>query len=174
MHQEGAKFPLHSSDGLIGIYAEAIRDLWMYQLRYTHISAHLCDGVTAVRPKIYYTRETLSLRLARQFGFVRAYLGYHFLAHTEPKLPKSSGQAGFYAVFPWHWLRIHPYFGADLKVRSKQEGTTYTISGGGALVSTLGAPPVRLAVNYTKGHDLRGQYYMEKTEKWIFGLEMDF
>lgn len=174
MRQEGSKFPLHSSDGLIGLYAEAIRGLTMYQLRYTHVSAHLSDGLFGVRQRIFYTRETLSLRLARQLDVFRVYGGYHYLVHTEPKIPKHSLQAGFYSILPWHWQKLHPYFGADLKVRNKEEGTTYTIVGGGALVSSLGAPPVRLAVNYTKGHDLRGQFYKEKSEKWGFGLEMDF
>lgn len=174
MRQEGSKFPLHSSDGVIGLYSEAIRGLWLYQLRYTHLSAHLSDGLFGIRNRFTYTRETLSLRAARQLGFTRAYAGYHFLVHTKPNLPKHSGQFGFYSVFPWHWQRLHPYFGADLKLRNKQEGTTYTISGGMALVSSLGAPPLRLSVSYQKGHDLRGQFYSEKTEKMSLGLDMDF
>lgn len=174
MRKEGSKFPLHSSDGLIGLYAEAIRGMWMYQLRYTHVSAHLSDGLFGIRQRIFYTRETLSLRFARQLDIFRVYAGYHFLVHTEPAVPKSSLQLGFYGVMPWHWQRLHPYFGSDLKIRSKEEGTTLTASAGMALVSSLGAPPLRLAVNYTKGHDLRGQFYREKSERWSFGLEMDF
>ncbi|MGZ3693172.1 MAG: DUF1207 domain-containing protein [Bdellovibrionota bacterium] len=174
MRQEGSKFPLHSSDGLIGLYAEGIRGLNMYQLRYTHVSAHLSDGLFGLRQRIFYTRETLSLRLARQLDIFRVYAGYHYLVHTEPKVGKHSLQAGFYGILPMHWLSLHPYFGGDLKVRNADEGTTYNIILGGALVSSLGSPPLRLAVNYTKGHDLRGQFYKEKTEKWSFGLEMDF
>ncbi len=174
LRQEGSKFPLHSSDGLIGIYGEAIRGLWLYQARYTHISAHLSDGLFGIRQRFTYTRETLSLRVARQLGFTRAYGGYHLLVHTKPVLPRHSAQLGFYSVFPWHWERLHPYFGADLKLRNKQEGTTFTISGGAALVSSLGAPPLRLSINYQKGHDLRGQFYTEKTEKLSIGLDMDF
>lgn len=174
MRQEGSKFPLHSSDGLIGLYAEAIRGLTMYQMRYTHVSAHLSDGLFGLRQRIFYTRETLSLRIARQLDIFRVYAGYHFLVHTEPKVPKSSAQLGFYTILPPHWKRLHPYFGADLKIRGEEEGTTFNIIAGGALVSSLGAPPLRLAVNYTKGHDLRGQFFREKSEKWGFGLEMDF
>jgi hypothetical protein len=69
---------------------------------------------------------------------------------------------------------VHPYLGADLKLRNSQEGTTYQLTGGAALVSSLGAPPLRLSLNYLKGHDLRGQFYLEKTEKFSVGLEMDF
>lgn len=174
MRQEGSKFPLHSSDGLIGLYGEAIRGLWMYQLRYTHVSAHLSDGLFGVRERFTYTRETLSLRAARQLGFTRAYVGYHFLAHTKPELPRHSGQIGFYSVFPWHWERVHPYVGGDLKIKNAQEGTTFHLIGGAALVSSLGAPPLRLSIGYLKGHDPRGQFFREKTEKWNFGLDMDF
>ncbi|RYZ94861.1 MAG: DUF1207 domain-containing protein, partial [Proteobacteria bacterium] len=174
MRKEGSKFPLQSSDGLIGLYAEAARGLWMYQLRYTHISAHLSDGLYNQRNRIVYTRETISLRAARQLGFTRVYAGYHFLAHTVPLLPKHSLQLGFYSIFPWEWNNVHPYLGADLKLRPAEEGTNLMVSGGLALVSRLGAPPLRLAVAYSTGHDLRGQFYMEEQKKWSVGLEMDF
>lgn len=174
LRQEGAKFPLASSDGLIGLYSEAIRGLWLYQFRYTHVSAHLSDGLYGVRQRFTYTRETASLRVARQIGTVRAYAGYHFLVHTKPELPRHSLQLGAYSILPWHWKRLHPYIGGDIRIRNAQEGTTFNVSGGAALVSSLGAPPLRLSLNYTKGHDLRGQFYFEKTEKWSMGLEMDF
>ncbi len=174
LKQEGSKFPLHSSDGLIGVYGEAIRGLSLYQVRFTHLSAHLSDGLYGIRERFVYTRETLSLRFARQFDFVRAYVGYHFLVHTQPVLPRHSLQLGFYSILPWHWKRLHPYLGADLRLRNEQEGDTFALSGGVALVSSLGAPPLRLAVSYLKGHDLRGQFFREQTEKWNFGLEMDF
>ncbi len=174
LRQEGVKFPLHSSDGVIGFYSEAIRGMWLYQMRFTHLSAHLSDGLYQVRQRFTYTRETLSLRVAHQMGVFRPYVGYHFLVHTKPVLPRHSLQLGFYSILPWHWQKVHPYVGADLRLRNSQEGTTYQITGGAALVSSLGAPPLRLSLNYLKGHDLRGQFYMEKTEKWSVGLEMDF
>lgn len=174
LRQEGAKFPLISSDGLIGLYGEAIRGDWLYQLRFTHVSAHLSDGIYGLRERFTYTRETLSLRVARQFGVIRAYAGYHFLVHTKPVLPRHSLQIGAYSILPWHWQKLHPYIGGDLRLRNSQEGTTFHLIGGAALVSSLGAPPLRLGLSYTKGHDLRGQFFREKTEKWALGLEMDF
>ncbi len=174
MKREGSKFPLQSSDGLIGIYGEAMRGLWLYQLRYTHISAHLSDGLYGLRSRIVYTRETLSLRVARQISFVRAYLGYHFLVHTVPVLPRHSAQIGAYAIFPWNWNSLHPYLGADLRVKGEEEGTTYNLVAGLALVGTTGAPPIRLSLAYLNGHDPRGQFYNERLKKFSAGLDLDF
>lgn len=174
LRKEGAKFPLQSSDGLIGVYGEASRGPLAYQLRYTHISAHLSDGLFGVRTRETYTRETLSFRVSRQWDFVRAYLGYHFLAHTQPVLPKHSLQIGTYAIFPLAWKHWHPYAGADYRLRSNEEGRNLFLTLGVALVSELGAAPLRLGASYLKGHDLRGQFFREKTDKWTFGLDIDF
>jgi hypothetical protein len=173
MRKEGSNFPLHSSDGLIGLYAETAREHWAYQLRFTHISAHLSDGLTPVRQRILYTREFVALRAARQLGWFRAYAGYQALVHTKPDLPRHSLQLGGYAYLPWHWGIAHPYLGGDLRVRGKEEGTTFQLGAGAALVSSSGMPPVRLTATYLKGHDLRGQFYLEPTEKWAFGLDLD-
>ncbi len=174
MVQEGSKYPLHSSDGLIGLFAEAARGNSLFQFRFTHISAHLSDGLYNVRERFSYTREFITLRAAKQIDFLRIYGGYQFLVHTKPMMPRHSAQLGGYAVFPWHWGNVHPWAGADLRLRSSQEGTTYALSAGAAFVSSLGAPPLRLSGTYLKGHDPRGQFYREKTEKISFGLDMDF
>lgn len=173
MKKAGTSFPLHSSDGLFGIFAEAARDGWAYQFRFTHISAHLSDGLTPVRQKFVYTREYAALRVARELGWFRAYAGYQFLVNTQPVMPRSSLQLGGYGILPMHWGIAHPYLGADLRLRSKQEGTTFQLSAGTALVSKGGAPPIRFTASYLKGHDNRGQFYFEKTEKWIFGMDLD-
>jgi hypothetical protein len=173
LRQEGSKFPLASSDGLIGVYAETTRGNWAYQFRYTHISAHLSDGLFNLRSPFVYTREFAVLRAAYQLGSFRPYIGYQYLTHTAPVLPRSSLQLGGYEIMPAHWGAAHPYFGGDLKVRGSQEGTTYQLGAGIAVVSPSGAPPVLITASYLKGHDLRGQFYYEKLEKWAFGLDLE-
>jgi hypothetical protein len=173
MRKEGAKFPLHSSDGLIGLYAEASKQDWAYQFRFTHISAHLSDGLTSARQSLIYTREFVVLRVARQLGWFRPYAGYQFLVNTKPEVPRHQLQLGGYAYLPWSWGIAHPYLGGDLRLRGAQEGTTFQLGMGVAFISRAGMPPVRLTANYLKGHDLRGQFYTERTEKWTFGLDLD-
>jgi len=172
MRQDGSKFPLASSDGLVGIYGEAARGPWAYQLRYTHISAHLSDGLFGVRTPFVYTREFIQLRTALQLGYFRPYAGYQFLTHTAPDLPRHSLQLGGYEILPAHYGIVHPYFGADIRIRNAQEGTTFELGAGAALLSHLGTPPILITANYLKGHDLRGQFYFEQTEKWTFGLDL--
>jgi hypothetical protein len=173
LRQDGSKFPLESSDGVIGLYAEAAREASAYQLRYTHISAHVADGLFGVRTPFVYTREFLSLRYAVTLAWLRPYAGYQFLTHTAPDLPRHTLELGGYGIAPAHWGAAHPYLGADLRIRNAQEGTTFQLGAGAAFVSERGAPPVRVTATYLKGHDLRGQFYSEKTEKWTFGLDLD-
>ena len=71
-----------------------------------------------------------------------------------------------------HWRNVHPYVGGDIRIRDPQQGTTFQIGLGAALISELGAPPVRIVINYLKGHDPRGQFYNEQVEKWMLGLEL--
>lgn len=173
MRKEGSKFPLHSSDGLFGLYGETASGPWAWQLRFTHISAHLSDGLSGVRPHFVYSREFLALRVAHDFGWLRPYAGYQLLVSTKPALPRHMFQIGAYTYLPAGWGLARPYLGADLRVRGAEEGTTLVLGAGVALVTESGAPPVRIAAQYLKGHDLRGQFYREKTEKWIFGLDLD-
>ncbi|MGZ3658292.1 MAG: hypothetical protein ACXVCS_22255, partial [Bdellovibrionota bacterium] len=140
MRHDGSKFPLASSDGLVGLYGEAARGPWAYQLRYTHISAHLSDGLFGVRTPFVYTREFLQLRAALSLGYFRPYAGYQILTHTAPELPRHSLQLGGYEILPAHYGIVHPYFGADLRIRNAQEGTTFELGAGAALLSHLGAP----------------------------------
>jgi hypothetical protein len=173
LRQEGSKFPLSSSDGVIGVYAETAHGPLAYQFRYTHISAHLADGLYGLRTPFVYTREFAVLRAAYQLGNFRPYVGYQYLTHSAPVLPKSALQLGGYEIMPQHYGIVHPYFGGDLKLHGPEEGTTFQLQAGIALISESGAFPILITVNYLKGHDLRGQFYYEKLEKWSFGLDLE-
>lgn len=175
MRQQNARFPLESSDGLFGAYVEALRGRWLYQLRFTHISAHLSDGSPDVTRSIRYSREFLALRAAYQWHWVRPYIGLHYLVHTIPDgVPKPGLQFGFYAIAPLSFYRLHPYFGADMRMRGGAEGSTLTLSSGMALASTLGAPLMRFFFQFMVGHDLRGQFFDKEIRKLSAGFELDF
>lgn len=175
MRHSGSKFPLESSDGLFGLYAEAVRNAWFYQLRFSHISAHLADGAANVTQAIVYSREFLDLRIAHQMDWIRPYAGIIELVHSLPGgLPAFGEQVGFYAIPNFHWGQAHPYLGSDYRHRGGREGSTLNFSAGVLLASTQKAPPIRIAANYLTGHDLRGQFFDQYIHKFSVGLELDF
>ena len=181
MRHQGSRFPLVSTDGLIGLYFEAAQKNAAVQVRYTHISAHLSDdGIKAGRSTIQYSREFLHLRYAKMFSFFGeafAYLGYQYLTNTDPHdIPKHGADFGFYSLFTPISAHLRPYFGADYKIRNTHEGSTFDLTTGLALLSSQaphGAPPIRFGFHYLQGHDPRGQFYGEHRKKFSGGLEMD-
>lgn len=175
MRREGSRFPLESSDGLFGLYAEATRNNWFYQVRFTHISAHLSDGSPDVLRNIRFSREFLVLRAARQVRWVRPYIGLIYLVHTIPHdVDKVGGQAGFYAIPPIPWKLFHPYFGMDFRGRGGREGSTWNFAAGLTMSSSNSAPPIRFALSYLTGHELRGQFFDRKVRQFSGGLELEF
>src|SRR5690606_15226269 len=82
MRSESSRFPLETVDGMVGVYLEGARNAFQWQFRYTHLSAHLADGLPNVQPQAF-SRETLSLRL----GYVpnletHVYGGAHYIANS--------------------------------------------------------------------------------------------
>ncbi len=175
MRKEGLRFPLQSSDGLFGAYIEAARNSWFFQLRYTHISAHLSDGAPDIPTAIRYSREYILLRVAKQWGWARPYLALRYLTNTTPDDLNDFGmQVGFYAITPIQFGLFRPYFGVDFRHSGGQEGTTTNYGTGLALTSEMEAPLIRFSINYMTGNDLRGQFFNTKIKKWYGGLELDF
>lgn len=174
MRKTQSKFPLESSDGLIGVYVEGSHGAWAHQLRFTHISAHLSDGSPDVTRSFVYSRETLSLRSRYRWNWLEPYIGLHLLAHTLPAgLPVLGYQLGIFGQTPWRLGAWAPYFGVDFRRRGGAEGQTWNLSGGMALLSSSSAPPIRLGVHYTHGHDLRGQFFAKEIRRLAIGLDMD-
>jgi hypothetical protein len=147
----------------------------MYQLRFTHISAHLSDGSPDVTRSISYSREFFVLRAARQIDWVRPYAGLIAIVNSTPdEINKVGAQIGFYAIPRIKWGLVHPYFGSDFRIFGGREGSTLNLSAGLALISQLGAPPIRIALHYLSGNDLRGQFFDKKIKRFSGGLELDF
>ncbi len=181
MRQDRSRFPLYSTDGLLGFYLEAAQKNWAVQMRYTHISAHLSDdGIASGRAAIEYSREFIHLRSAHPFLFFGegfAYLGYQYLVNTTPNdIPKHGADFGFSTKFGKIYRNIRPYFGADYKIKNAHEGSTWNLTTGIEISSTqgnAGSPPIRFAAHYLSGHDPRGQFYSTRLKKFSAGLEVD-
>lgn len=174
MRQEGNRFPLETTDGLLGLYLEGNEGPWQLQFRYTHISAHLADGSSSSAP-ISYSREKLTLRAG--YGpsdTVQIYFGPTYLVHTIPLLPRWGIQTGGSVFLPWQLDKVVPFVGLDLKW---QEESPVNPSAAVELGFALNNPPeayrsLRFFYTYLTGADPRGQYFNQPYTAHSVGVEM--
>jgi len=173
LRQSESRFPLETTDGLIGVYTEAAQGPFQLQLRYTHISAHLADGSVAV--PIAYSREFLALRV----GYLAAtdlhlYTGVLMLMNSVPPVHPWGWQGGGTYFIPWgpQWLK--PFVGIDVKWRGE---SSVNPSLNAQIGFALNNPPsayrsFRVFYSYFTGSDPRGQFLNRSHTAHAFGIEM--
>lgn len=171
LRQADRRFPLETTDGLLGIYAEGGRSLWQYQVRYTHISAHLSDG-SSEHP-IAYSREFLTVRGGiLPLPQLHFYVGTKYLVRTIPELPRWGLQLG--GSYFLGLGKFSPFVATDLKW---QQESPVNPSLNLQIGLALNNPPqayrsFRFFYNYYTGADYRGQYFMRELTTHSFGIEM--
>ena len=174
MSQSNGRFPLETADGLIGLYAEGRLEEWRYQLRYTHVSAHLADGISGVSP-IPYSRETLISRVAYAPSRTsEVYGGVHWVVNSTPRVEPLQLQVGGYWFLPSPLAKTAPFVGADLKWRRE---STYDPSFAFQAGIAINDPPeayrsFRIYYGYYTGADPRGQFYQRQVTSHSLGVEM--
>ncbi|MCB0419146.1 MAG: DUF1207 domain-containing protein [Bdellovibrionaceae bacterium] len=174
MRQSGATFPLEHTDGLIGVYAEVTQGPWRGQLRFTHVSAHLSDGISGTTP-ITYSREFLVGRLGFAPDKLKfAYLGAIVNVNSIPSLPAWSFQLGGHWFSSWNFARLTPFVAMDIKWR-QESSQNPSLSAQFGLA--LNNPPeayrsFRLFYNFYTGADSRGQFYSLRYTSHALGIEM--
>lgn len=174
MVQEGVRFVLQSTDGQFGIYFDGRNKNLLWQLRFTHVSAHISDGLFNRRSEIRYSREFVQLRVMKEWGWFKPYLGVHFLVHTIPAgLPVVSGQIGTLVTVPvgLNWMQV--IGGFDFRQRSGEEGHAVNVSAGVEFLSENGGAPIRVLAHYFQGHDHRGQFFRDEISKFLIGFELE-
>ncbi len=172
MRQAEQRFPLESADGLIGTYIEGGENV-QWQIRYTHISAHLADGSSD--SPIAYSRETLSGRAGwLVMPTLHFYGGFHYLLNSIPELPRLGFQVGCnYFLDPGDY-RMVPFLGTDLKWRRNSESDpSFNLQLGIAINN----PPeayrsFRFFYAYYTGSDPRGQFFFRSYTAHSLGIEM--
>ncbi len=171
MRQAGGRFPLETVDGTLGAYFEAASGDWHYQLRYTHVSAHLADGSSG--SAFPYSRESLSFRS----GYcpnenLHLYVGLHKIVHTMPKVFPWALQIGANYFVPVNWP-LSPFIGSDLRWQEESPtNPSFSLQLGFALhEASAAARSFRMYYSYYTGADVRGQFYRSLRTFHSFGLE---
>jgi len=173
MRQADGRYPLETADGLIGVYTEIAHGDFQWQLRYTHISAHLADG-SSENP-IPYSRETLGLRV----GFVPShvlhlYAGASMIANTTPQVSPWGFQTGGSLFWPWNETSLSPFLAWDTQVRQEW---VYNPSVNLQVGVALNNPPeayrsFRIYYSLFTGSDPRGQFSTRRLIAHTIGIEM--
>jgi hypothetical protein len=174
MRSEGSRFPLETTDGLIGLYFDGDSGPWQAQLRFTHVSAHLSDGNSG-QTAIPYSRETAVLRVGyAPTGHTQLYGGIHYIAHTIPEVGRLALQAGGSWFVPWGSNKLVPFAATDLKW--KQESAVNP-SWSFQIGLAVNNPPqayrsFRFFYSYFTGSDPRGQFLNSSYTAHSLGIEM--
>lgn len=173
LRQAQQRFPLESTDGLLGAYAEAKQKAWAVQLRYTHLSAHLSDGIN--QNPIAYSRESTNFRigfLPRDDLFL--YAGASAIVHSIPTVRPWAFQCGGSFFVPWSSGKLAPFSAVDLKWKQESPfNPSFTLQLGIALNN----PPesyrsFRFFYAYFTGADPRGQFFERSATSHSIGVEM--
>lgn len=173
MRQASSRFPLETADGLIGVYVEGRNGQGLWQVRYTHVSAHLADGSTG--SAIPYSRETLSARAAWvPFEELQLYGGAHYLTNSIPILDPWGLQWGGSYFLSLGDTKIIPFCAADFKWK---QGSAANPSFNLQFGAALNNPPeayrsFRFFYSYYTGVDPRGQFYDRIYTAHSIGIEM--
>lgn len=173
MRQADGRFPLETTDGLVGAYFEGGSERFQTQLRYTHISSHLADGSSGT--PIAYSREYLSLRV----GWVptpltHLYAGAQWLTNAIPPVSPLAVQWGASAFIPMGLGVAMPFVAADFKWRAESaHNPSLALQLGLALNDTAEAyRSFRVYYSYFTGMDPRGQFIGTSYTSHALGIEM--
>ncbi len=172
MRQESGRFPLETVDGTIGFYTEYAQGPWAWQLRYTHVSAHLADGSSGT--PFGYSRETVSLRGGYSPSeSLHVYFGWHRLVNTTPKVYGNALQVGANWFLPWGG-QTTPFIGSDLRWNEESKiNPSFSLQLGVALHRPESVRrSFRLFYSYYTGSDVRGQFFQSARTGHSFGLEV--
>lgn len=174
MRHTATRFPLETTDGLIGAYLETQQGEWQGQIRLTHISAHLSDGISNATPLIY-SRESVVAKAGWSPDPTRqCYGAVHMLVHTIPELPRFAFQLGGYYFWEGVSQWLLPYIATDLKFSRE---SSFSPSWSWQMGMAINNPSesyrsFRLFYSYYTGADPRGQFYFRNYTSHALGLEM--
>jgi len=185
--QSNFKFPVETIDYMFGINAgykkeDGNKEIGL-RLRFSHISAHLVDGLydaeserwLNVREPFVYSKEFIEFFPYIRKDGVRIYLGLTYIIHVIPDLIKKGiFQAGFdYYILPLRNSSFIPFIAYDFKLTGieKYSGNNIVTAG-----IKFGEPLSRgfsILISYLSGKSVHGEFYDISENYWTIGLNLD-
>lgn len=171
MRQESSRFPLETVDGMIGAYIDAKYRSMQWQLRYTHVSAHIADGLSVAAAP--FSRETLSFRMAYlPDNNLQIYVGGSNIVNSFPATEPWIAQVGGSYFLPLHFA-VTPFVATDLQYRAEWHGIAGSLQLGIAIgKSNKRFQSLRIFYGLYSGGDQRGQFFGQPVTSHSFGIEV--
>lgn len=188
-HVHGTYCELFNTDYLLGIPLDYAVDRWAFRLRIYHISSHLGDEFLVNHPYFLDLRVNPSFEALEFFTscqvtrFLRVYAGPGFILHSDKTFPMDTFYIEYGAearFFPkrFCYQRLYGTFFAAIDVQNWQIRDwefDWTIKAGYEFSKLEGVGrKMRLFASYHDGFSYEGQFFLEKTDYWEFGLSWGF
>ena len=125
-------------------------------------------------PRVY-SREFLELMPYIKLNSLRAYIGYTYIFHVDPKyIGKDNYQVGFDYYLPWEPLNVvHPYIGYDLKLIHLDSYTANNSIVAGIKLGSKFGRGFSLYFQYYSGHSVHGEYFDSRVDYSAIGINLD-
>lgn len=188
-HVDGTCCELFNTDYLLGIPLDYAVDRWAFRLRLYHISSHLGDEYLFNHPDFLPFRvnpsfEALEFLTSCQVTrFLRLYGGPGFILHSDKSFPMDTFYVEYGAearFFParFCYQRLYGTFFAAIDVQNwqvREWDFDWTIKAGYEISKLEGVGrKMRLFASYHDGFSYEGQFFLEETNYWEFGLSWGF
>lgn len=149
------------------------------EARVFHQSSHLGDEFLLDTPtqRINLSYEAVELLASYEAGKIRFYAGAADIVHSEPNLRPWSAQAGVEVMLPaFLGDAVSPLFAVDLKMRQETDWTPdFSLRTGIEFTSPeKQRRRVQLLLEYYRGRNPNGQFYLERVEYAGIGLHVHF
>ena len=185
--QSNFKFPVETIDFMFGLNAgfkikDCDKEIGL-RFRFSHISAHLVDGLYDQKDEIWMNgREpfVFSKEFIEFFPYIskdgfRAYLGLTYIFHIIPgEIKKGIFQTGFdYYVLPLRTSIFIPFIAYDFKISGIEKYFGNNILRAGVKFGEPFSRGLSIQFSYLSGKSVHGEFYNVFENYWTIGLNLD-
>ena len=185
--QSNFKFPVETIDYMFGINAGYKNDdgekEFGVRFRFSHISAHLVDGLYDAENEIWlngrepfvYSKEFIELfPYFRKNGF-RFYLGLTYIIHVIPeRIKKGIFQTGFdYYISRLCNSSFIPFIAYEFKITGIEKYSGNNVFTAGIKFGDPLSRGLSLLISYLSGKSIHGEFYDVSENYWTLGLNLD-
>jgi len=184
--QSNFKFPVETIDYMFGINAgykikDGKKEIGV-RFRFSHISAHLVDGLYDAENEIWlkgrepfvYSKEFIEFFPYIRKDGLRIYLGLTYIVHVIPsEIKKGIFQAGFdFYILPLRNSSFIPFIAYDFKLTGIEKYSGNNILTAGIKFGEPLSGGFSILISYLSGKSVHHEFYDISENYWKIGLNL--